>query len=130
MFSEGHATTALFRKFLRKPFNVLEGYIDVIAPLGVEKGKHRPRIILTREEIVSVRKKLPEKFIVIGAGARYRNKSYPFFDRVSQKLLKKGFPVVLIGDKKDRDVDKSSYPEEVIDLRGKLSLKREPVSYI
>nr|WP_207145110.1 glycosyltransferase family 9 protein [Persephonella atlantica] len=122
-------TKRFFRKFLKKPFNVLEGYIDVIVPLGIEKKIYRPEIILTEKEIDSAKKKLPENFIVIGAGARYRNKSYPFFDKVSQILLKEGFTVVLVGSREDKRIDKGRYSEGVIDLRGKLTI-RESLSVV
>jgi len=116
-------TKPFFRKFLGEPFNVVESYVETLKPLGVEKHNPKPELILLEKEKEKVKTFLPEKFIAIGAGARYKNKSYPFFDRVSYILDKKGFKVVLVGDKSDKDVDKTIYPKTVSDLRGKLSLR-------
>ncbi len=48
---------------------------------------------------------------------------YPFFDKVSEILINKGFDVVLIGSEEDKKIDKNAYPEKVIDFRGKLSIR-------
>ncbi len=118
-------TTPIGKQFLDlSNFNVLKAYQEPLKKLGIELPNiQRPSVILNEEEKVAVKKFLPESFIVIGTGARYKNKIYPFFDKVSYLLKKEGFNVVLIGSKEDKDRDTVRYSEGVIDLRGKLSLR-------
>jgi len=114
-----------FRKFLiNQNFNVLFAYLETLKLFG-EKNykKYRPRLILHSDDFKGVNN-LPKNFVVIGSGARYKNKIYPYFNKVSQILLENGFNVVLVGSKDDKNLDRNVYPKEVIDLRGELSLRQ------
>ncbi len=114
-----------FRKFLIKQnFNVLFAYLETLKSFGEKKyKKYRPRLILHSYDFKGLNN-LPENFVVIGSGARYKNKIYPYFNKVSQILLENGFNVVLVGSKDDKNLDRNVYPKEVIDLRGELSLRQ------
>ncbi|RUM58691.1 MAG: glycosyl transferase [Persephonella sp.] len=114
-----------FRRFLiNQNFNVLFAYLETLKLFG-EKNykKYRPRLILHSDDFKGVNN-LPKNFVVIGSGARYKNKIYPYFNKVSQILLENGFNVVLVGSKDDKNLDRNVYPKEVIDLRGELSLRQ------
>ncbi len=109
---------------LNPHFNVVRAYLETLEKLGIKDiSKYRPRLILKDEEIGSVKPLVPENFVALGTGARYINKIYPYYNKVAEILLKKGFNVVLIGSKEDKEIDKNLYPDKVIDLRGKLSLR-------
>ncbi|WP_457641754.1 glycosyltransferase family 9 protein [Persephonella sp.] len=113
-----------FRKFIGDNFSVIYSYLEALKHLGIENiYKYRPEIIITDEEKKAVKKFLPDRFVTLGTGARYRNKIYPYYNRISDILIKKGFNVVLIGSEEDKKIDKNTYPEGVIDLRGKLSIR-------
>ncbi len=115
---------------LNKNFNVVNAYLNTLKDLGIEDFKHyRPKIILSEDEIQHVKKFLPDNFIAIGTGARYLSKIYPYYDKVAKLILDYGFNVVLVGSKEDKDLDKNVYDSNVLDLRGKLTL-RESLSVI
>lgn len=117
-------TNPFLRKFIKDEFNVLHAYSQPLKELGINLSEiPRPEIILAPEEKEKVKELLPENFIAIGAGARYQNKAYPYYDKVAKLLGQKGFNVVLIGSKEDKEKDFNIYPENTIDLRGKLSLR-------
>ncbi|WP_297456825.1 glycosyltransferase family 9 protein [Persephonella sp.] len=117
-------TNPFLRKFIKDEFNVLQAYSQPLKELGINLSEiPKPEIILTPEEKEKVKKILPESFVAIGAGARYQNKSYPYYDKVAKLLGQKGFNVVLIGSKEDKESDSNIYPENTIDLRGRLSLR-------
>lgn len=109
---------------LNPDFNVIKAYLEPLKKLGIKDiQNYRPRLILKEEEIKAVKPLVPEKFIVIGTGARYINKIYPYYSKVAHILLEKGFNVVLVGSEEDKKLDRSEYPSNVVDLRGKLSLR-------
>ncbi len=109
---------------LNPEFNVVKAYLEPLKKLGIKDlEKYRPKLILKDEEIEAVKPLLPEKFISLGTGARYIPKIYPHYNKVAELLLKKGFNVVLVGSKEDKEKDKNIYHERVVDLRGKLSLR-------
>ncbi len=109
---------------LNPDFNVIKAYLEPLKKLGIKDVQnYRPRLILKEEEIKAVKPLVPEKFIVIGTGARYINKIYPYYSKVAHILLEKGFNVVLVGSKEDKKLDSSEYPSNIVDLRGKLSLR-------
>ena len=117
-------TNPFLRKYIKDEFNVLQAYSQPLKELGINLSEiPKPEIVLTSEEKETVKKLLPENFIVIGAGARYQNKAYPYYDKVAKLLGQRGFNVVLIGSKEDKENDFNIYPENTIDLRGKLSLR-------
>ncbi len=124
-------TYPFFRKFIDlSGYNVLLAYQETLKFLNIHlKHIQKPEIILSPEEIEKQKKFLPDRFIVLGAGARYKNKMYPYFNEVSERFLEKGLSVVLLGSEEDKRKDTSAYPEEVIDLRGSLSI-RESLSVI
>ena len=122
-------TKPFLRRFIKDRFNVVDAYSETLSKIGIKSKKIRPEVVLEKEEIESMRRYLPDNFVVIGAGARYKNKSYPYFQEVSSLFLKKGINVVLIGSDSDKKFDTKPFPEGVIDLRGKLSL-RESLSVI
>ncbi len=115
---------------LNPEFNVIKAYLEPLKKLGITNlEKYRPRLILKEDEIQKVKPLLPENFISLGTGARYVPKIYPFYNKVAELLIEKGFNVVLVGSKEDKEKDKNVYPKQVIDLRGKLSL-RESIAVI
>ncbi len=115
---------------LNPEFNVVKAYLEPLKNLGINNlDKYRPRIILKDEEIKAVKPMLPQSFITLGTGARYKQKIYPYYNKVAQLLIEKRFNVVLVGSKEDKEKDQNKYPEQVIDLRGKLSL-RESIAVI
>ncbi|MEZ0323993.1 MAG: glycosyltransferase family 9 protein [Hydrogenothermaceae bacterium] len=117
-------------KILDEKFNVVKAYLEVLKNLDInETGKYRPKIILKDEEIEKVKHFIPDRFITLGTGARYKNKVYPFYNQVAKIFLKKGYNVVLIGSKEDKEIDGNIYPDKVFDLRGKLSL-RESIAVV
>jgi ADP-heptose:LPS heptosyltransferase len=122
-------TNPFLKNFINGGFNVVEAYCKTLEKIGIQVKKPRPEIILTEEEIKNSKKYLPENFVVIGAGARYKNKAYPYFPEVSGYFLDSGIDVVLVGSEKDKELDRKKFPEKVIDLRGKLSI-RESLSVI
>jgi len=118
-------TKPFFRKFIDlSDFNVLKAYQETLYQVGLEKKQiYKPKIILSKEEKKEAQKILPKSFIVIGTGARYKNKMYPFFDKVAEFYIKEGFNIVLVGSKEDKEKDETVYPKEVLDLRGRLSIR-------
>lgn len=111
-------------KILDKKFNVVKSYLEVLKNLDIrETDNYRPKIILNNEEISKVKHIIPDRFITLGTGARYKNKVYPFYNEVAEIFLRKGYNVVLVGSKEDKEMDKNVYPKQVFDLRGKLSLR-------
>jgi len=116
-------TYPFFRKLIKNDFNVVKAYTDTLKKLGIKNSNYRPEVVITEEEKEKATYYLPEKYIVIGTGARYENKIYRRYDRVSEILIKKGFNVVLVGSLEDKKIDRNIYPEKVIDLRGKLTVR-------
>lgn len=109
---------------LSPDFNVVYAYLDTLEKLGIQNPrKHRPKVILSQEEIKKVSGLVPERFIAIGTGARYKNKIYPHYHKVAEILLKRGYSAVLVGSKEDRELDTNTYDSRVIDLRGRISLR-------
>jgi len=98
----------------RKPYNVVESYLRTV---GFSEG--RPKIEVSEERLTYWKEKLPKSFISVGAGARYKKKRYPYFKEVVELLIKEGYEVVLVGDKKDREYTKDW---KGINLCGELSL--------
>jgi len=110
---------------LNPQFNVVKAYLETLKKFDIKNlDRYRPRLILKDEEIKEVKPLVPKEFVVIGTGARYKNKIYPFYPQVAQLLLQKNLNVVLIGSKEDKETYKDTYPPQVIDLRGKLSLRQ------
>lgn len=115
---------------LDKNFNVIHAYLNTLTLMGIKDvHNYRPKVILTNEEEENIKKILPKKFISIGTGARYKNKIYPFYNKVADLLIKMGYNIVLVGSLEDKRIDKNEYNHNVIDLRGKLSL-RESIAVI
>ncbi len=108
----------------RKPFNVLEAYAETLKVLGIEEKEPRPKILLNdsrTEEILNRFNLERDNYVVLGIGARYRKKEYPYFERLSKLLIKEtGLKIVLIGD--GADYEKSKGWKGVINLCGKLDL--------
>jgi ADP-heptose:LPS heptosyltransferase len=112
-----------FRIFIRDKFNVVLSYLKTLERFNIENlYSYRPYLIVEEEEKNKIKEKinLPENFIVIGAGARYKKKFYPHYNKVSELLIKESFNIVLIGSESDKKLDKNIYPSKVLDLRGKL----------
>ncbi|WP_457642686.1 glycosyltransferase family 9 protein [Persephonella sp.] len=117
-------TRPFFRRFIKTGRkNVVEMYTDTLKYLGINVEKPRPYIPASQKAVEKVKDILPENFITIGTGARYRNKIYPFYSQVAGILEKEGFKIVLIGSEEDKQSYPERFPETVIDLRGKLNLK-------
>jgi ADP-heptose:LPS heptosyltransferase len=58
--------------------------------------------------------------VVLGIGAKYEKKRYPRFKEVAELLRRKGFDIVLLGDRRDYELSKDW--RGVINLCGKTSL--------
>lgn len=115
---------------LNREFNVVYAYLDTLSSIGIDKPyTYRPKVIISEEEKEKMKRILPEKFISIGTGARYKNKVYPFYNKVADLLIQRGYNIVLVGSAEDKSMDKNIYSENIIDLRGKLTL-RESLSVI
>lgn len=115
---------------LNREFNVVYAYLNTLTSIGINNPHiYRPKVIISNQEKESIKKMLPEKFISIGTGARYKNKIYPFYNKVADLLIEKGYNIVLVGSSEDKSMDRNIYNENVIDLRGKLTL-RESLSVI
>ncbi len=90
-----------FPKF-RTPYYVTESYLRAI---GITDSRHLPRVEVSQERLEKLSEILPkEKFVVIGAGARYKKKAYPRYRELADLIRKAGFEVVWVGDEKDREV--------------------------
>ncbi len=122
---------SLYRRALTKPFlkpfalkklqnfNVVSAYLEPLQSLGITfPKKPRPKLIFRKNlEVVK-----EYNYIVLGAGARYKGKMYPYFPQVAKMLIERGFEVILVGSESDKKLDTGKYPKEVKDFRGKLSL--------
>jgi len=116
-------TKPFFKKLVNlRGFNVVYAYLDTLKSLQI-KGlySYRPRLIIDESDRPEI--DLPDRFVAIGAGARYKGKMYPFYDKVIKNLSKEGINTVLIGSKEDKESDKNIY-DSALDLRGKLSLRQ------
>jgi ADP-heptose:LPS heptosyltransferase len=113
-------TKPFIKNFINlKDFNVLDVYLQPLKKIGIKNlENYRPRIIIDEEDSINI--PLPEDFIVISTGARYKGKIYPYFKEVIEKINEN---VVLIGSKEDKEKDKNVY-KNVLDLRGKLNLRQ------
>ncbi len=102
-------------KAFRKRYYVTESYLKT---LNVKNFKPFPKILVSEERLKKLKETLPENFIVLSHGARYRKKRYPYFDKLAELIEKEGFNVVWIGSEEEgREV-----PEIGLNLCGKLSL--------
>jgi ADP-heptose:LPS heptosyltransferase len=112
----------LTKKFVKLDnFSVINAYLEPLKRLGIKNiGKYRPKIIISDDDKPDV--KLPDKFIAVGTGARYKGKMYPYYEKVIKLLKNQGFQIVLVGSKEDVEKDGNKY-ESVIDLRGRLSIR-------
>lgn len=99
---------------LRRPFNVVEAYLQAI---GEREG--RPKIHVSQERLKRWREELGDDYISIGAGAKYRKKMYPYFGDVCDLLRKHGYRVVFVGDDADSKLVSSW---KGTNLCGRLSL--------
>jgi len=107
----------------RQPYNVLESYGETLKVLDIEPNRLRPKIEINPKSAEKTLKKHGLEngnYVVLGIGARYVKKRYPFFEKVANLLREKGFKVVLVGDKKDFELSKGW--KGVVNLCGKLSL--------
>lgn len=130
MFAEGktirYNKKSLSRRLSRlsKEFNVVHAYLDTLEKLGIQNTKqHRPKVILSEEEIDKVSGLVPKRFIAMGTGARYKNKIYPYYNQVAEILVGNGYHIVLVGSREDREADRNVYNSKVVDLRGRISLR-------
>ena len=122
------------RLFLYKPFrnvlkdnkfNVVKAYLEILKNLNIiDLDKYRPELILLDEDFKGLDFLDKKNVVVLGTGARYKNKMYPYFSDLARILIDFKYTVVLLGSEEDKKLDKNIYPSEVIDLRGKLSLRQ------
>ncbi len=104
---------------LRKPYYVTESYLSVLKDRD-EEDSPLPRILVSEERLERLSELIPaDRFVALGAGARYRKKIYPRFRELSRLLMDLGFEVVWLGDERDREI---LGDVEGIDLCGKLDL--------
>jgi len=116
-------TVSLFRKLIKLEFNVVQAYGECLTPLGIREARIRPLLFPDAETVGRFQKELPEKLVVLGTGARYKNKVYPYYPELAETLISKGFNIALVGGEGDRKYDKKGFPKGVIDFRGKLSVE-------
>ena len=113
----------LAERLKRNTFSVVKAYAETLRVLGIKPEKPRPFIKVNETEVEKLLEKYDLKrgnFAVLGIGARYRKKEYSQFDKLAELLNRKGYKVVLIGDR--RDYEKSKNWRGVVNLCGKLSL--------
>ncbi len=111
---------SVYLKAFRKEFFVTEAYLEAIKDLDVEVRDRKPKIIVSEDRLRSLRDTIgEERFIAIGVGARYRKKAYPYFERLVQILISRGYRIVYLGDKEDR---KKVMGWPGLNLCGELSL--------
>ncbi len=113
----------LAEKLKRKTFNVVEAYAQTLRVLGIEEKKPRPSVEVDENTFRETLRRFNlkgKKYIVLGVGARYRKKEYPHFGKLAEILNRRGFEVVLVGDK--RDYERTKHFKGVLNLCGKLNL--------
>jgi len=115
-------TKPFFKKFVNlENFSVVDSYLDTLKALKINNlEKYKPKIIISNNDRPNTN--IPENFIAIGTGARYKGKIYPYYKEVINLLKKEGFNIVILGSKEDIEKDKNIY-KDVLDLRGKLSIR-------
>lgn len=115
-------TKPFFKKFVNlENFSVVDSYLDTLKALNINNlEKCKPRIIISNNDRPNTN--IPENFIAIGTGARYKGKMYPYYKEVINLLKKEGFNIVILASKEDIEKDKNIY-KDVLDLRGKLSIR-------
>lgn len=115
-------TKPFLKKFVNlEDFSVVGSYLDTLKILKINNlEKYKPKIIISDNDKPNII--IPENFIAIGTGARYKGKMYPYYKEVINLLKKEGFNIVILGSKEDIKKDKNTY-KDVIDLRGKLSIR-------
>ncbi len=104
---------SIYFKSLRKPYSVVRAYLESI---GYKEG--RPKILLSEERLKLWKQRLGS-YVCIAPGARYEKKRYPYFDKLTELFLKEEYQVVLVGDKRDRELTRNW---QGINLCGELSL--------
>ncbi len=116
----------VFKNYFKDDKNVIHRYLDTLKFLNIEEKElysYRPSLILDEKDFINIKNFIRDRLVALGTGARYKNKIYPYYNKVAELLLDNGFNVALVGSKGDKILDKNVYPKEVIDLRGKLSLR-------
>jgi len=111
------------RGMKEKPFSVVKAYAQTLKALGLEVENPKPFIKVNDAASRRLKEHLGlwgAPLAVLGVGARYRKKEYPYFGEVAKLLTKRGFKVVLVGD--GSDAKKIKPPEGVLNLCGKLDL--------
>ena len=104
---------SVYFKSMRKPYSVVKAYLESI---GYREGG--PKIIISEERSRVWKKRLGD-YVCIAPGARYEKKRYPHFEGLIELLLREGYKVVLVGDRRDKELTKSW---QGINLCGELSL--------
>jgi len=98
---------------------VTELYLCPLKKIGIE-GMPFPYIKVSDKRVKSVKERYGLKeYIVICAGARYKKKMYPYYDKVAEMLKFKGYDVVFVGDKSERTMVEGAVG---LNLCGELSL--------
>ena len=116
-------TKPFFKNFLNlKNFSVVNAYLETLKILNIKNlEKYRPKVIIDENDKPNI--EIPQNFIAIGTGARYKGKMYPYYLDVINLLKEKGFNIVLLGSKEDIEKDENVY-KGVLDLRGKLTIRQ------
>lgn len=104
-------------KLFRKPYYVPEAYAKSLK--GIAEIKNPRPFIKVSEERVKRFRELYGDYVVIAPGAKYEKKRYPHYWELSELLIKEGFNVVIVGDKRDYELSRD-FPG--INLCGKLEL--------
>ncbi|MFN7065151.1 MAG: glycosyltransferase family 9 protein [Aquificaceae bacterium] len=92
---------AIYFNAFRWSFSVVDAYLEAISFKGM-----RPKILISEERLKAWRERLGEDYICIAPGARYDKKRYPYFNKVAELFQERGYKVVFVGDREDRELCK------------------------
>ncbi|MCS7262613.1 MAG: glycosyltransferase family 9 protein [Aquificaceae bacterium] len=109
---------ALYFPSLRREYSVVRAYLRTV---GYTHG--RPHIRVSERTLKGWKERLGENYVCIAPGARYAKKRYPYFDKVAELLEGKGYRVVWVGDRGDRELCKGWVGRN---LCGELPLREVP----
>ncbi|WP_457679973.1 glycosyltransferase family 9 protein [Thermovibrio sp.] len=115
----------LFKPFKAKWLFVPELYGEVLKKVGIEEKKFRPELKVDKEALKRVKELVKGKTVVIAPGARWESKAYPIekFCKVSEILTNKGYRVIAVGGKEEKDKGEELKKFGALNLCGELSLR-------
>ncbi len=105
---------SVYFKSLRRKYSIVDAYLEAIG-----ESNKRPKLLVSDERLQRWEETLGKDYVCIGPGARYKKKRYPHYRELAKLLIDKGYRVVIVGDKKDKEETKD-YPG--VNLCGDISL--------